>query len=36
MKKILICCSGGITSKIFIRKLNKYVKEKIWNIFFLQ
>lgn len=28
MKKVLICCSGGITSKIFIRKLNKYVKEK--------
>ncbi|WP_296877926.1 PTS transporter subunit EIIC [Thomasclavelia sp.] len=27
MKKVLICCSGGITSKIFIRKLNQYQQE---------
>lgn len=27
MKKVLICCSGGITSKLFIRKLNQYVED---------
>lgn len=26
MKRIMICCSGGITSKIFIRKLKQYAE----------